>query len=88
MHALQLVSHAARLTDDFHEQAAGPDILAKFLVDEIEVLANEADGAGAHALDARVLLHQKKNLEQRGRRAFEDVLVDRLDEITAHLKAA
>ncbi len=60
IHAPQLVGDAARLAHDFHEQAAAGEILAKRVVDAVQVGANQPDRSGAHAFEFRVLLQDQE----------------------------
>ena len=53
-----------RLPDDFHEQAAGPDILAKLLINKVAMLADGTNGTGTYTLQFRVLFQQQENLQQ------------------------
>ena len=87
VHAAQLVGHAGRRAQDFQEQAMVARVLAEFLVDEPQVLVDGADGGGAHTLHVRVLLQHHEQLEQRGRRAREQLLVHRFQVVVAHLEA-
>ncbi len=67
VHAPQLVRHAGRRAQDLEEQAVIARVLAELLVDEPQVLADGADGRGAHALHFGVLLQHHEDLEQRRR---------------------
>ena len=87
VHAPQLVRDAARLAQQLHEQAARAQVRAEALVDEVQVLADQAYGRGAHAGELRVLGEQQEDLEQGEGMAAEDAGVARLDEAVAHLEA-
>ena len=62
-------------------------VLAKFLVDEPEVLLHERDRARVYAAQIEVLLEQQEDLEQRGRLAREHLVVGRLEIAVAALEA-
>ena len=87
VHAPQLVGHARGRAQDLEEQAVVARVLAELLVDEPQILVDGADGRGAHALDLGVLLQQHEDLEQRRRRAREQLLADRFEIVVAHLEA-
>ena len=55
VHASQFVADMARLADNFHEQAAIADVSKESPIHHDRVFAYQADGAGAHPLDGRVL---------------------------------
>ena len=87
VHAPQLVRHARRRAQDLEEQAMVARVLAELLVDQPQILVDRADGRGAHALHVRVLLQHHEDLEQRRRRAREQLLVHRFEVVVAHLEA-
>ena len=87
VHAAQLVGHADRCAEDFHEQAMMARVLAELLVDQRYVGADEADRLGAHAAQAGILLKQHEQLQQSRRRALEHVRVRHFEVVVAHLEA-
>ena len=62
VHALQLMSHPARLADDLQEQALVSDVLPEPVVYENQGLPDEPHRAGSDALDAWILLQQQEDL--------------------------
>ncbi len=78
VHAPELVGDSGRGPQDLEEQAVVARVLAELLVDEPEIVVDQADGARAHALQPRVLLQHDEQFEQRGRVAREGVVRDGL----------
>ena len=83
VHAAQLVGDAHGLADQFHEQAATGEIVAKLHVDEVAVGADETNGVGAHALELGVLRHEQEDFQQGKGMVLEDLRVARLEEALA-----
>ncbi len=86
VHAAQLVGDAARRAQDFEEQPVIARVLAKLLVDQPQAPSDGAYGAGAHTAQLRVLFQQRKQFEQRGGLAREQILADRFERTVPHLK--
>ena len=74
VHALGSASDARRVAHDLHEQAAGAQVRAKRVVDEVAVLADQADGARPHTLELRMRLQDVENLQQGNGVAAKDVV--------------
>ena len=86
VHAPQLVRDPRRLPDDLHEQAAAADVVPEFVIDQVAVAADGADGVGPHALDIRVLLQQQEDFQQGIGIVAEDAVEADLDEAVAYLE--
>ena len=88
IHAPELVRDACGRAQDLEEQPVVAGVLAEFLVDEPQALRDQADGARAHAAQARVLLQYQEQLEQSRRMAREGIVRDRLEALVALLEMA
>ena len=86
VHAPELVRDAGGRAQDLEEQAMVARVLAELLVDQPQARGDEADGARAHAKQARVLLQHEEQLEQRRRMAREDVVGNGLEALVALLE--
>ncbi len=86
VHAAELGGEVSRLAQDLHEQRAGAEIASEILVDEMAVVADEADCRGAHAFERRALHEVQEDLQQGEWVSPKDVLAGRLDEPTPGLE--
>jgi hypothetical protein len=59
------------VTQDLHEEAARAQIGAEVIVDAVTVLADQPDGAGAHAFELRMDLKDVEDLEKGDRVALK-----------------
>src|SRR4029079_3732291 len=87
VHPLQRARDSLRGAQDVEEQAMVARVLAKFFVDEPQVLLHERYRAGVHAAQIEVLLEQQEDLEQRRRLPREHLVVGRLEIAVAALEA-
>ena len=88
VHAPELVRDPGRRPQDLEEQAVIARVLAEFLVDQPEMLGDEADGPRAHAPQPRILLEHHEELEKRRGMAREDVVGHRLQVFVTFLEIA
>ena len=86
VHAPQLVGDADRLPQDGHEQLAGLALAAEHVVDQIQMLPDQANGRSADALEVRLGLQQQEDAEQRERVFPEDVVMADLDVVVDGLE--
>ena len=73
------VGDPARASKQFQEQRQVVRVVAKFLVDQIEVLANQPDGRGAYAPNLRIVGEHQENAQQEVGLANEILLVDQFE---------
>jgi hypothetical protein len=76
-----------RPNDGAEEQSMIARVLPEFLVDQVQIPFNKADGAGADAAYVIVLLQQQEQLEQGGRVLCKYLVTARLQETVLDLKA-
>ncbi len=86
-HALEYAGHVAAAAHQLHEQALVAHVVAEGVVDLVAMIAQCADGVGAHTLDLRVLRHQQEQLQQRGGAAAEHAFLAQADVAAADLEA-
>ncbi len=74
--------------EQLDEQAGVAQVLAKRVVDQVAMVAQQADGVGAYALDIRMLGEQHEGFQDGERRALEDRRVADFQIAVAYLEAA
>ena len=88
VHTSRSVGQAVALAEYLDEQCPGADVVAQPSVDQVAMSAYEANGAGAHTLQLRVLLQQQEHLQHGQREACERPRVHDLEIAVAGLEAA
>ena len=78
VHPPERPGHSLRGTENIQEQPLITWILAKFFVDQPDVLLDQRDRPGVHSLKIEVLFQEQEYLQQRRRVLDEHVRLDRL----------
>ena len=86
-HSRQLAHQRVGCAQQFEEARADAGVAAEFVVDQMQMLAHQANGGGAHAGDVAAVGHQHEQLHQRRRMRGEDVLAGRLDVVVVDAEA-
>src|SRR5690606_16559574 len=87
VHTAQIAVYALAAAQQFDEQAGVADVAAEVVVDQVPVVAQQANAVGPDAADLLVLGHQHEDFQQREGGALEYLGVGHLDIVIAHLEA-
>lgn len=88
VHTAKVAVNAFLALEQLDEQAGVAQVLAKHVVDQVAMVAQQADGVGAYALDIRMLGEQHEGFQDGERRALEDRRVADFQIAVAYLEAA
>ena len=88
IHPTQVAMDTFLALEQLDEQAGVADVAAELVVDQMPMVAQQADGFGAHTLNPRVLRQQHEDLEDGEGRAFEYRVVGDLQIVVAHQETA
>ncbi len=88
VHSAKVAVNTFLALEQLDEQAGVAQILAEDVIDQVAVIAEQANGVRANALDVGMLGEQHEGFQDRERGAFEDSCVAHLKVAVAYLKSA